>query len=237
MPGALPFTTRLVSPDGDRVARMGDLFSRVAARSMRIREMAIGRDPLEGGEPIPPRIDRAGSEESRSRDDRRSTTEPLTPSPVVDQGEMWSHESPIAAEDATQEQVRPRPAPNPVTVAVARESTARIEDPTTEGPGQAPEGTDFTVAPAVDATETGSRPIVPARPRPEDPIFSVPPPGDDSKGQPEVRPEVRVHIGRLDVRANLEPSVAPATHTTRPAESLDRSLTLDDYLKGRKVAP
>jgi len=237
MPGALPFTTRLVSPDGDRVARMGDLFSRVAARSMRIGEMAIGRDPLDGRELIPPRIDRAGSKESRSRDDRRSTTEPLTPSPVVDQVEMWSQESPIAAEEATREQVRPRPAPNPVTVAVARESTARIEDPTTEGPGQAPEGTDFTVAAAVDATQTGSRPIVPAQPRPEDPTFTLPPPWEDSNGQPEVRPEVRVHIGRLDVRANLEPPVAPATQTTTPAESQDRSLTLDDYLRGRKAAP
>ena len=45
-------------------------------------------------------------------------------------------------------------------------------------------------------------------------------------------PPVRVHIGRLEVRANLESPAPPP----RPAEPAPQGLSLSDYLRGKRAA-
>jgi hypothetical protein len=45
---------------------------------------------------------------------------------------------------------------------------------------------------------------------------------------------VRVHIGRLEVRANLEHAAPPPQ--PRPADSRPQGLSLADYLRGKRVA-
>jgi hypothetical protein len=53
-------------------------------------------------------------------------------------------------------------------------------------------------------------------------------------GVPEEQPAVRVHIGRLEVRANLQ-DAAPRPQP-RPAESRPQGLSLSDYLRGKREA-
>jgi hypothetical protein len=47
------------------------------------------------------------------------------------------------------------------------------------------------------------------------------------------RPTVRVHIGRLDVRATVDNT--PVAPTARRDPARDTSVSLGDYLAGRKV--
>ena len=51
---------------------------------------------------------------------------------------------------------------------------------------------------------------------------------------PAEEPPVRVHIGRLEVRANIEQPPAPPQPMSRPAPS--EGLSLGDYLRGRRSA-
>ena len=51
---------------------------------------------------------------------------------------------------------------------------------------------------------------------------------------PPEEPAVRVHIGRLEVRANLEQPPPPPRHT--PTTDTAEGLSLSDYLRGRRSA-
>ena len=82
--------------------------------------------------------------------------------------------------------------------------------------------------------DPGSEPVVAATLRAPDPVFSPTAAESPSAAESPGRPTVQVHIGRLDVRANLDAPVSKQPE--RPARtSRAGSVSLDDYLAGRRV--
>jgi hypothetical protein len=69
-----------------------------------------------------------------------------------------------------------------------------------------------------------------AAPNPAAAALELPPVPAAAEG----RPEVRVHIGRLEVRANLQPAPPPRRREAEPQAALELSLT--DYLRGSRRA-
>jgi len=93
-----------------------------------------------------------------------------------------------------------------------------------------------TVEHAVPAVETRhvvvAAPAVAAAPA----AAFAPPPASRAPARAAAHadePAVRVHIGRLEVRANLQQP--PAQHTPRTAPPAAPGLSLGDYLRGRRT--
>ncbi len=75
--------------------------------------------------------------------------------------------------------------------------------------------------------------VVSARRRDPDPIFAAVASDTATSPVADGGPAVRIHIGRLDVRANLEsaPSSRPSAQQRR---TMPEPVSLDDYLAGRR---
>ena len=147
---------------------------------------------------------------------------------------MTPRTQPRATEPVVAE-VRARPQAQPTLAVSAAERDAREPDGAAE-PRRAAE------RPAVRAPgelETPQRAAEPATALPVPTVAASPieAPQTVSPVAPLARddaPPVRVHIGRLEIRANVQepPRPQPARHESRRAEEL----SLGDYLRGRRGA-
>jgi hypothetical protein len=121
---------------------------------------------------------------------------------------------------------RPRSAISPALSIRERdeqESDAAVASPEPESPAPSATAVPAPAAPTVRAT-----PAVPALA----PLTTAAPPAPATHAHDE-SPTVRVHIGRLEVRANLEEAPRPAR---REQDAPLEGLSLSDYLRGKRVA-
>ena len=208
---------------------MSDLISRIAARAVGAQALAQPRvaTPLvaEGGLEV---VD----EEIATWQDVRPTpaAEPVPaaaapapppPGEQVEAATLVVEGSPAAASPGPAAEQRPR-SERPLP-ALERDSV----DPT-EAPLAAPPAEPRVVArpmpvPAKAAPDTLAAPALPAH------RWASPAHGYTSPTEP---PPVRVHIGRLEVRANVQEQQRPAPPVPQPAEP--EGLSLSDYLRGRR---
>ena len=129
---------------------------------------------------------------------------------------------------------RPRLNPAKAPVVPDKKSVGIAEPPTTP---------DLLVeaAPSVDSTTAGKPAPTPAnptvaRPAPTAQIWPTPVAPTRPRLTTVEDPPIRVHIGRLDVRANLEsPIEKTKTLAARRTES-ESELTLNGYLRGERTA-
>jgi len=186
----------------------GDLLELVAEVPARPQVQA----PMPGARPAPPAPGGERSRDERVRGEAAAAPgrgEPPAASeagaertPSVVREDLWSPSS---------------AAPEPELEAVLPAWAARGEG-LTPAHGEdvpAPAAPAATAVVAVPATRPASAAAPPA------------PPGELAPAAPEA-PAVRVHIGRLEVRANLE---QPRSEPTRRSESLEPALSLSDYLR------
>ena len=222
---------------------MSDLFSRLAARAVGVAPLAAPRPttpferepqgelhelvvevparpraPAPGADASPPPPARAGepSADERSRDEAAAAQPPGEP---VAEAEAVSE--PVALERRADPRGAP-PTPAPDGLEAGLETVVLASAASSEGPPPV-HGEDVDVsaarAPAAVAAMPSSARAAAAR--------SPAPAGEARQAAPEA-PVVRVHIGRLEVRANLqEPPRQPASQR----EPLEPALSLSDYLR------
>jgi hypothetical protein len=85
-----------------------------------------------------------------------------------------------------------------------------------------------------DAVARVTAPAVPAAPARQETEVRVAAAHTASAQVHDEPPAVRVHIGRLEVRANLQNAAPPPQ--PRPADARPQGLSLADYLRGKRVA-
>jgi hypothetical protein len=93
--------------------------------------------------------------------------------------------------------------------------------------------TDVTVTASSASSASSATPITQATLRPADPLLAPAQAAPAAPAATPSRPTVRVHIGRLDVRATVDNT--PVAPTARRDPARDTSVSLGDYLAGRKV--
>lgn len=232
---------------------MTDVFSRLGSRVVRDLSPARIADPF-AAEPEPvaaapigestiahrqdgiPAITESESHKPRSPESQSEPVNepgqatPVTPAPN-DQG------SPAEVATST-EPLRSMETSPPLaeTVASPRELVPSAPTPNRESPATTavwPLTESVSDDPA--GSDVGQPPIVAASLRAPDPIFTSVAAAPSADAEASSRPTVQVHIGRLDVRANLEKQVG-AKPAARPARRASAgSVSLGDYLAGRKV--
>jgi len=122
-----------------------------------------------------------------------------------------------------------RPAPRPHEIAGAPPAISGVER--REPPPEPVEARRDLVA--VTVPDLGGRPVASAAPRVTPAVPAVAAAREPAPPAPPHRdePAVRVHIGRLEVRANLE---QPAPEQPRREAARADALSLSDYLRGKR---
>jgi hypothetical protein len=214
---------------------VSDFLSRVAARAVASRSVARSRSRFEqlsgpdaGLEIVDEEVVTTVTADSAQVVPRRAAASDVAPAGAADM--LPARPSGDAARPA----VDAVPAPAPV--APTRESSLTAVEPVepvheladapppSARPAAAPEAAPLRVAlPAVPVTRVGTA-AAPARP--------------DRRTRPVAvaaaeEPAVRVHIGRLEVRANLQEGVR---EQPRPEIPKAEELSLKDYLRGKREA-
>ena len=107
--------------------------------------------------------------------------------------------------------------------------------PATRPPDGSPRGTRRTASMPIGAASPGLP--VRARPTAASPLGGRVDPHIAPSESTPAGPVVRIHIGRLDVRANLQAAPPPAASEQGATDRGERGLSLPDYLAGRRSAP
>jgi hypothetical protein len=206
---------------------VSDFLSRLAARAAGQAPLAQPRvptrfeDPGEAAEPLDVVAGRAPSEPAA---DVAAAVSPVTPPPRPPLPPAAAPGAPHVAEAPARTPMPAPPAPlvedHAVTEPLGAAQPAR-ERVASEPPAAVPPSP-AAAPPAVAVTAAG---------RPRNPGAVAPSPAGpaDIAAPPPEPPPVRIHIGRLEVRANLEPVPATKPERRRPSEP---ELSLTDYLRG-----
>jgi hypothetical protein len=151
---------------------------------------------------------------SADEDERSAQPPPTDPTPVA----------------AATPSARREPAEPPIDV-IQRGRTA--SDATGRGDRTPPADTTHDVElPPVAPSRVAARTVT-ARRRDPDPVFAPTAPNSRSSPVTDSGPAVRIHIGRLDVRADPE-SPSPARPPSERRRARPEPVSLDEYLAGRR---
>lgn len=211
---------------------MSDFIGRVAARAAGERAAALPRVPSlfeSQGTSSDPELEVIEQEVVAPAPSPRRTPAVVKASPP---GQDVEPRGPSIAEGAVSAEIDASPAPEPPEqFAPASPAPARREQPA-RAPVDAPPGQARlrpgreTHAPVIAVASPSVTPAVRAVRGARAP--DMPPPAPAAVAE---QPAVRVHIGRLEVRANLQ---EPARQQPRPEPRRPLELSLGDYLRGKR---
>lgn len=209
---------------------MSDFIGRVAARAVGQRAAASPRVPslFEAGAPPGAALEVIDEEIVAPAPTRATLGAPAAPRRSGDSPVASAAPAPLPGESAAMRvEADALPPAEPGVEAPPRETGERTPEPVATTPSSAPSGTQHEErAPAAVAVAapvlTPALPVVARAP-----AHAVPMPA----ATPAEPPAVRVHIGRLEVRANLQEQ---PRRPERPPVPRPPELSLGDYLRGRR---
>ena len=227
---------------------MSDVFSRLGSRVVRDVGPAPVADPFAAAQPTrsvedaqratvtPATNSSVPSRVAHARSAAQPPAEPLgTPPPAAGPVRMTSLGDPEASVAETPPATSAfRPSPHAASeVRPTRSERSTLATATSSATDPVPASA-VASGPEPDRSEAGAAPVVAATLRAPGPIFIPAAAESPSAAESPGRPTVQVHIGRLDVRANL---VAPVSKQPERAarRSSEGSVSLGDYLAGRRV--
>ncbi len=221
---------------------MSDLFSRLAERAIR----ETRPPPPTGFTVLDEQVIQSG-ESPNPRNRASAIARPGSPAEVVDRDQTAAHPATVPAPKAAESTPSERndgtlTSDVPVAVAPFRPGQASPDSETpisakrvhtTAAPTHPPTApSEKRPAQAVPATAfTGKMAL--AQPVPNEPAWRAESALERARTDDE--PAVHVHIGRLDVRANLEQRATP--RTLEPAAKPEPDLSLSAYLRGERTEP
>ena len=204
---------------------MSDFISRIAARAVgappvarpRLPAFFAGQDaPVEDMEVVREHV------ASRAPPPPRARAEPTPLEPL---SEPTRKAEPSRSEVPEQRIEVPPPAPGDSALVIERSTTHEREiAPAVHQVGPPPEARGEPVREAAPSVAVQATPVVV---QPE-PASAIPAPTGAAEA-----PSVRVHIGRLEVRANLQQAPPARPHRSEPRR---QELSLSDYLRGKREA-
>lgn len=206
---------------------MGDIFSRLADRIMREPSGVPVHGPLVEVA-LSPETPRPETADVTPEDKRR-----VAPEPPRTVSERRGDGIPRAASQARldDDQDTLSEIDQPAFGTEAHMVTTGDEE---RSPVASPAVSETPVRPQVEEPTSATPRIVNARPSLPDPTFVLGGFAPIPEPLPDPGPNVEIHIGRLEVRANLEPE-KPTLSRSR-ADAGPEPLALEDYLSGRKAS-